>query len=425
MSRVLVASLPFAGHVGPTAALAGELVRRGHEVVAYTGKKYGQRFTAAGASWLPWTSATDFDDADLAATFPKIGNGKGLRGGTANGTYILFGTAPGQLADLLAAEPFDLLVTDQLAFGAGVAAEARKVRYASVAVVPLMLTSRDVPIPGLAPPTGRAGRIRDAALNAVLRPLSGSVVDRRLNRMRRSAGLAPIHTRRMMDSTHSPDLVLAQGVPGLDYPRSDLPARVHYVGRLAAPSPAGAEALLPAWWPDVLAARAAGRTVVHVTQGTLDVDPADLIRPALTGLSDEDVLVIVTTGGAPAATLGPVPANARVASFLPHDRLLPLVDVMITNGGWGGVLAATEAGVPLIVAGDSLDKPDVARRVAWSGVGLDLRTGHPTPDRVRAAVAQIRANPSFRTRATDLGAAVTAAGGVGAATDLIEALREA
>jgi UDP:flavonoid glycosyltransferase YjiC (YdhE family) len=416
MARILVASLPFAGHVSPTAALAGELVKRGHEVVAYTGKKYRERFSSAGATWLPWTKATDFDDADLAATFPKIGDGKGLRGGNANGTYILFGTAPGQLADLLAAEPFDLMVTDQLCWGAGIAAEARGVPYASIAVVPLMLTSRDLPPPGLSPATGRAGRIRDAVLNAVVRGAAGSIADRRFNRMRRSAGLGPVVPRRLMDSTHSPELVLAQGVPGLDYPRSDLPPQVHYVGRLASAPPASAAVPLPAWWPDVLAARAAGRTVVHVTQGTLDVDPADLIRPALTALSGEDVLVVATTGGAPASTLGPVPANARVASFL------PLVDVMITNGGWGGVLAATGAGVPLIVAGDSLDKPDVARRVAWSGLGLDLRTGHPSPDRVRAAVAEVRTRPSFRARAAELSAAMKAAGGVPVGADLIEAL---
>jgi UDP:flavonoid glycosyltransferase YjiC (YdhE family) len=32
-----VVSLPFAGHVGPLSAVSGELMRRGHEVVAYTG----------------------------------------------------------------------------------------------------------------------------------------------------------------------------------------------------------------------------------------------------------------------------------------------------------------------------------------------------------------------------------------------------
>lgn len=36
----------------------------------------------------------------------------------------------------------------------------------------------------------------------------------------------------------------------------------------------------------------------------------------------------------------PVPANARVADRLDFDDLLPHVDLMITNGGWGGVLEA-------------------------------------------------------------------------------------
>jgi UDP:flavonoid glycosyltransferase YjiC (YdhE family) len=43
-------------------------------------------------------------------------------------------------------------------------------------------------------------------------------------------------------------------------------------------------------------------------------------------------------------------------------------------------------GVPLVVAGDTEDKPEVAARVAWSGVGITLRTGRPRPDRLRAAV---------------------------------------
>src|SRR3954447_4427586 len=35
--RGLVAAMPFAGHAQPMAAVAAELVRRGHDVVAYTG----------------------------------------------------------------------------------------------------------------------------------------------------------------------------------------------------------------------------------------------------------------------------------------------------------------------------------------------------------------------------------------------------
>ncbi len=169
MARILVTSMPFAGHVGPLVAVAAELVRRGHHVVGYCGAKYRDRFVATGADWLPWTRAQDFDDTRLAETFPKVGDGKGVRGALANSKYVLLGTATGQAGDIIAAarrEPFDLIVGDQLAYGGLLAGEALGLPWVSVAVTPLALMSRDQPPPGtgLDPGTGRAGRLRDAAL---------------------------------------------------------------------------------------------------------------------------------------------------------------------------------------------------------------------------------------------------------------------
>ncbi|MCP2257213.1 hypothetical protein LX15_000898 [Streptoalloteichus tenebrarius] len=171
MARILLASLPFAGHVGAMTAVTEELARRGHEVVAHIGAKYQRRFVAAGATWLPWTRATDFDDSDLAATFPRVGNGKGVRGGRANIEDVLVGTGAGQAADVLdeaRREPFDLIVTDHLAFGGALAAKVLGAPWASVAVAPLTMTSRDLPPPGipLPPARGRLGRTRDAVLPA-------------------------------------------------------------------------------------------------------------------------------------------------------------------------------------------------------------------------------------------------------------------
>jgi UDP:flavonoid glycosyltransferase YjiC (YdhE family) len=93
---------------------------------------------------------------------------------------------------------------------------------------------------------------------------------------------------------------------------------------------------------------------------------------------------------------------------------------MVTNGGWGGVLAALTAGVPLVVAGDSLDKPEVARRVAWSGAGLNLRTGTPGRRKLRDAVLRVLSQPGMRDRARELGTALAAAGGTKAAGDLVD-----
>jgi UDP:flavonoid glycosyltransferase YjiC (YdhE family) len=441
MAKILVASMPFAGHVSPLGAVSAELVRRGHEVVAYTGAKYRDRFIRGGANWLPWIKATDFDDADLAATFPAIGDGKGMRGDRANVDYVLFGTAAGQIADIMAGAPYDLLVTDQVAFGGAIAGQALGIPWVTVAVTPLSLTSRHLPPVGTPwpPSPGPAARARDAVLRGLLSLVCRRMIDPRLNALRAGVGLGPVEPGRLFDGIYSTDLVLAQGVPGLEYPRPDLPAHVHFIGRLAPPSPApttttaansatathsvaggssDAGGGLPDWWPELVAAT----TVVHVTQGTLDTNPDDLIRPTIAGLADRDVLVVLTTGGSDPAGLGPLPANVRAASFIPHDLLLPEVDVMVTNGGWGGVLGALQAGVPLVVAGDSLDKPEGAHRVAWSGAGIDLRTGRPRPDRVAAAVDQLRTDPTFRARARELGAAMDAAGGTTRAADLIEEL---
>ncbi|WP_203670877.1 glycosyltransferase [Catellatospora methionotrophica] len=422
MARIIVASMPFAGHVGVMSAVAGELADRGHEVLAYTGAKYEQRFRAVGAQWLPWQRATDFDDSDLAATFPPVGDGKGLRGGMANVEHVLMGTGAGQAADLLAEvarRPADLLVTDHLAFGAALAGETLGLPWASVSVTPLPLESRELPPPGFPamPARGPLGRVRDRALRSAVHAMTGRLLSPMLNRMRAGAGLPP--TTGGMDSLLSPHLILAQGVVGLEYPRTDLPPYVHFVGRLAA-APAAQE--LPPWWAEVESARSAGLPVVHVTQGTLDVDLSDLLKPAIAGLGGERVLVVCTTGGAPVDALGPLPDNVRAARFLPHDRLLPLTDVMVTNGGWGGVLAAVQAGVPLVVAGASLDKPEVARRVAWSGVGRNLHTGRPGAARVRRAVRQVLARPELAGRARELGVRMAAAGGAGAAATLLEGL---
>ena len=66
----------------------------------------------------------------------------------------------------------------------------------------------------------------------------------------------------------------------------------------------------------------------------------------------------------------------RVAGFLPYAALLPRVDLMVTNGGWGGTLAALSHGIPLVIAGGDLDKPEIAARVAWTGAGVNLTHRH-------------------------------------------------
>lgn len=375
----MVASLPFAGHVGALAAVSNELVKRGHEIIAYTGAKYRHKFE--GAQWLPWQHAPDFDDAELNKAFPSIGDGKGMRSNFANVRDVLVGTGAAQTKDVLEKE-FDLVVTDHLAFGAAMAAEMKDVPWATVAVTPLV------------------------ASRPLARVVSRLIVDGMFNRMRAEVGLKP--KPGALEAFYSPELVLAQGVPGLETVKA--PPQVRFVGRLISPAKPIA---LPDWWPDL-----DGRTVVHVTQGTLETGADDLLKPAIEQLADQDALVVATTGGTPTETLGKLPANVRAAPFIPHDLLLPQTDVMITNGGWGGVLAALEAGVPMVVVPGELDKAQVAARVARAGAGITRRR----PKNLKKAVDQVLSEPRHRERAGQLGGAIKAAGGAARAADHVEEL---
>jgi UDP:flavonoid glycosyltransferase YjiC (YdhE family) len=168
---------------------------------------------------------------------------------------------------------------------------------------------------------------------------------------------------------------------------------VRFIGALL-DSAGSSEFTPPPWWPEL----DGGRPVVHVTQGTVATDAGQLLRPTLDALADEDMLVVATTGRE-IAGLGPVSANARVERFIPHARLLPHVDVMVTNGGFGGISNALTHGVPLVGAGDSQEKPEVLARLAWSGAGIDLKTGNPSPYRIRTAVRRVLGTPSYRENA--------------------------
>jgi UDP:flavonoid glycosyltransferase YjiC (YdhE family) len=209
-----------------------------------------------------------------------------------------------------------------------------------------------------------------------------------------------------MDYSRAFDRFLQLTVPEFEYPRSDLAPNTEFIGPVLGTN---AHTTLPDWW-DSLDRR---RPVVYVTQGTIDNhDPGRLILPTIQALRSREVTLIVTTGSQAAGdTLirnlpGGVPDNVKVASFLPYGRLLPAVDLMITNGGYGGVQHALAHGIPLIAAGDREDKPEVCARIAYSGAGINLRTGEPTPEAVGAAVRQALTDARYRANAERIAASI-------------------
>jgi UDP:flavonoid glycosyltransferase YjiC (YdhE family) len=115
-------------------------------------------------------------------------------------------------------------------------------------------------------------------------------------------------------------------------------------------------------------------------------------------------MIIVATGNSDTKELEQQFASEKVfiEKFIPYDFIMPFANVIVTNGGFGGVITALWHGVPMVVAGDSEDKPEIAARIKYCKVGINLKTGHPSPKRIKKAVEKILCDPSYKNNAMSI-----------------------
>ncbi|MGK5173840.1 nucleotide disphospho-sugar-binding domain-containing protein [Geodermatophilus sp. CPCC 205761] len=405
MSRILFTTMPMAGHLRPGLPIAQQLVADGHEVAWYTGGKYLPLVEKVGATAVRMDPALDFDDAEIDA---RPGRRPGLQALKAAILDVFIRPIPDWVAELdRVLDEFapDVVVAEQGFMAGPIAGERRGIPSVVFSVSPLGISSADAPPfgTGLLPSSSTLGRLRNRSLNWALRSVVLAECQRAAEQVRARLGLPPMTSYFMDWGAHLADRYLVPSVPEFEYERRDLPGTVEFVGPML---PAGIDDLTPPpWWADVLAARAAGRPVVLVTQGTIATDPRNLILPTVAALAGLDALVIATAIGFDADEVLPAddrPANLRVTPFVPFTELLPLVDVMVTNGGYGGVQTALAHGVPLVVAGLTEDKMEVSARVTWSGTGVALRTDTPDPQQVRDGVTAVLGDHRFGRRAREL-----------------------
>jgi UDP:flavonoid glycosyltransferase YjiC (YdhE family) len=419
MSRFLFATMPIPGHVAPIAPVVRMLVERGHDVVWYGSQFFADKIERTGATFKPIRSTEDYGDSELDRRFPKRARLRGLKQITFDFEHLFVGAMEGYLADLREiAGTFhpDTLVIDP-AVGAGwILSDVDDLPTAIVNVTVLGLQSRDVgPFGlGLPPTSGPLGWAR----NRVLYWLVDNVIFRSVNRAYRRLAAKngwPIYPWR---PTATKWLYLQPSTPSFEYPRSDLPAQVHYIGPLMPDPPP--DFAPPGWWDDLLAAKRLGKKVVLVTQGTIATDPHDLIAPTLAALRYEDVFVVAA--GADPTKLQHIPPNARAESFVPFGPLMEHVDAYVTNGGYGGIIIALAHGVPVVSSGTTEDKAEVGGRVAYAGVGINLKATRPAEDRLRESVRAVLDEREYRIRAEAIRDQFATHDAVKEAADLLERL---
>lgn len=410
MASIIIGSVPIHGHITPLLAVARQFVERGDDVRVLTGAQFAEPVTRTGATHIPLPAEADYNTESLIRTLPERAHLKGAKALAFDIENVFVRPSKAQYQALLGAHrerPADAVLFDPVFYGALFLSAHPRVKRPAVVmcgVLPLHLESRDIAPFGMGlTPARILNRRRNAALAALnQRVLAGA--NRMLNDYHRELHGTDLPTN-MMTMPRYADAIVQFTVEAFEYPRSDAPPHLHFVGPLSA---TGSHAPLPPWWDELDGTK----PVVHVTQGTVaNTDYEQLIAPTLRALADEDVLVVVTTGGRPLETLPSLPTNARAATYLPYDELLPRTSVYVTNGGYGGVQYALRHGVPIVATGGKEDKPEVGARVAWSGVGRRIRSEHPSPSALRAAVLDVLNRPRYREASRRMAADLAAAPG--------------
>ncbi|MGY0234433.1 glycosyltransferase [Longispora urticae] len=167
----------------------------------------------------------------------------------------------------------------------------------------------------------------------------------------------------------------------------------------------------------------AARPTVYFTLGTIYTNP-DLHTRVLAGLRDLPADIVVTVGEhIDPAGFGPQPAHVRIERFIPQDELLPRCDLVVSHGGSGSVTGTLAHGLPAVLLPMGADQPHNAARCVELGVGRAIDPVTATPDDVRDTVSAVLADPAHRLAAARIQAEIGTLPGVAATVAALERLR--
>ncbi|KAM0548733.1 hypothetical protein ACHAPJ_009729 [Fusarium lateritium] len=413
---LLVCASPAAGHTNPMVNLSRELVQRGYEVAFVAGEQFKESFINVGAE--PLGIAPSYDEAlfverrSVPAGIERLqfDMRKLFLETIETRKQVLYTTlekmheqAPTR--EIVVVTESWYLGTLPLYFGAAPPKGfSQRPRIVNIHAATYMITSIDAAPFGLAlpPDSSEQGRIRNQSLHQQMLNGPWKELIAEQGEVLTALGAVDYKPAMLFDIwTASHDVTLQMCPPSLEYPLSDLHPKVKFVGALG-PRPAQDATSLPNFWDEVTRG---DKKVVVVTQGTVSENFNQLIIPTIEALAGRDDLLVVVILGTKGATIEEsvsIPSNAHVVDYLRYDTVLAFASVFVTNAGYGGFIHGMVNGVPMVLGGGSEDKPEVANRGEFAGVGINLKTDSPSREQVAEAVEKVLTDPSFKNRAMEI-----------------------
>ncbi|WP_206490591.1 glycosyltransferase [Rhodococcus sp. KRD162] len=355
--RVAVVAGPDPGHAFPAIALSLLFRRAGDDPVLFTGSRWVSDARAAGLRALPLGGlAPRPEDDDLDA------------GQRIHSRAAFVST---ELLPDLERENVDLVVSDILTAGGGMAAERLGISWVELSPHPLYSPSKGLPPigSGLAPGVGLRGMLRDTVMRALT---ARSIAQGRSQRAVARTGIG------LPGPDPGPAARLIATIPALEVERPDWPKNAHVVGPLLwEPT----EALLDV--PD------GDAPLVVVAPSTAFTGAEGMLEMALKGLDGSGVRVVASVlDGGPEVL--PEWANAGLGR---QDDLLRRADLVVCGGGHGMLAKALIHGVPVVTVPGGGDQWELANRAARQGSAVIVRPA--TAASIADAVTVVLSDPRY------------------------------
>jgi UDP:flavonoid glycosyltransferase YjiC (YdhE family) len=363
--RVLMAHWDGGGNCPPQRALARELNRRGHDVHVLTHDSLAGAVAADGGKFHALPTAPQWDPAQ-----PRTGEEEG-----AFVVQNIVGSSA-FAADFLAVQgavrPDFCLIDAMLVSTVNLAIE-RELPFAAINHVAWISEG------------GCAGFLGSIAA-ALPGPAAGSTFFQLLER-------AP--------------LVLATSYREFAT-QPNIGPHIHFVGPIREPVPHRP-------WPR----RFADRPFVLVSLSSMYQGQESTLRNICQAVSALPIDVLVTTGRGIAPESLPISGNVETRSFVPHDEVLPSVDLVVTHAGFGTLMFSAGAGKPTLCLPNGRDQNDNAARAEALGLGRAL-SPDAAPVEIGSAIMNMLGDKALCGSSRSFAAGVSRFGSLSCAANLIE-----
>jgi UDP:flavonoid glycosyltransferase YjiC (YdhE family) len=363
--RILMAHWDGSGNTPPQRALARELHRRGHDVHVLSHDTLAEAVIADGGRFHALPSAPQWNPAE-----PRTNDEEGA--------FVVQNVVGSSAfaADFLAVRDAvrpDICLIDAMLISTLNVAIERRLPFAAI---------------------NHIAWIREGAcagfLNSIIATLPGA-----------AAGST------FFDLLELAPLVLATSYPEFGTQRKTA-SHIHFVGPVREP-------VAHDPWPR----RSPDQPFVLVSLSNMFQGQESTLRNICEAVSVLPIEVLVTTGRGIAPNALSVSGGVEARSFVPHDAVLPFVDLVVTHAGFGTLMYSAGAGKPTLCLPNGRDQNDNAARVEALGLGRTLSPDAP-PAAISSAVMDMLGDEALRAASRSFAFGVSRFGELTHAADLIE-----